>query len=116
MPLGTGEPETALRLLQSTKTIDPPIGWFADQILVLSAEAWLAAGEPQQAIATLAPEPDLASAEARLILARAFRLIGDLRTAETMIAQVPSDAAAISLITQVQCWLLQAGLAVEQGG
>ena len=115
LAIETGEPETALRLLQSTKTIDPPTGWFADQILVLSAEAWLAAGEPQQAIATLTPEPDLAPAEARLILARAFRLIGNLRAAETMITRTPSDPAAISLITQVHCWLLRAGLAVEQG-
>jgi LuxR family maltose regulon positive regulatory protein len=112
LAIDTGEPETALRLLQS---IDLPRGWFADQILVLSAEAWLAAGEPQRAIATLTPEPDLAPVEARLILARAFRSLGDLRTAETIITRVPSDPAAISLIAQVQCWLLRAGLAVEQG-
>ncbi len=32
-----------------------------------------------------------------------------------MITRMPSDPAAISLITQVHCWLLRAGLAVEQG-
>ena len=111
----TDEPETALRLLQPTSTVDAPNGWFADQFLVLSAEAWLAADEPQQALATLTPQPDLTPAEARLILARALRVIGDLRAAETMIARAPSDPAAISLITQVQRWLLQAELAVERG-
>lgn len=111
----TDEPETALRLLKSTSGPDAPSGWFADQFLVASADAWLAAGEPQQAIATLTPEPPLALAEARLILARAFRGVGDLRAAEAMLARVPSDPTAISLITQVQRWLLEAELAVAQG-
>ena len=111
----TDEPETALRLLRSARTMDAPSGWFADQFLVASADAWLAAGEPQQAIAALTPEPALAPAEARLILARALREIGDLLAADAMLARVPSDPTAISLITQVQRWLLQAELAVAQG-
>ena len=111
----TDEPETALRLLQAAKTMDGPSGWFADQFLVAAADAWLAAGEPQKAIAALTPEPALAPAEARLILARALREIGDLLAADAMLARVPSDPTAISLITQVQRWLLQAELAVAQG-
>ena len=111
----TDEPETALRLLQSTSTLDTPSGWFADQFLVASADAWLASGEPQQAIATLTPEPALALAEAQLILASALRGVGDLRAAEVMLARVPSDPIAISLITQVRRWLLEAELAVAQG-
>ena len=111
----TDEPETALRLLKSATTLDTPSGWFANQFLIASADAWLAAGEPQQAIATLTPEPALAPVEARLILARALRKIGDLRAAEAMLAQVPADPTAISLITQVQRSLLQAELAVAQG-
>jgi LuxR family transcriptional regulator, maltose regulon positive regulatory protein len=111
----TDEPETALRLLHPTSTLDALSGRFADQFLVASADAWLAAGEPQQAIPTLTPEPALAPAEARLILARALRRVGDLRAAEAMLARVPSDPTAISLITQVRRWLLQAELAVAQG-
>ena len=111
----TDEPETALRLLQSTSTLDTPSGWFADQFLVTSADAWLAAGEPHQAIATLTPKPALALAEAQLILASALRGVGDLRAAEVMLARVPSDPTAISLITQVRRWLLEAELAVAQG-
>jgi LuxR family transcriptional regulator, maltose regulon positive regulatory protein len=111
----TDEPETALRLLQSTTTMAAPKGWFADQFLVAIADAWLAAGEPQQAIATLTPEPARASAEARLILARALREIGDLRAAEAMLARVPTDPTAISMINQIRRWLLQAELGVAHG-
>ena len=40
--------------------------------------------------------------------------LDDLRAAEAMIARVPSDPTAVSLITQVRRWL-QAELAVAQG-
>jgi LuxR family maltose regulon positive regulatory protein len=110
----TGEPESALRLLH---TVDATTGspWCVDQFRTARAEAWLAAGEPQQAIATLGPKADVASAEARLILARALRLAGDFCAAEETLKAVPLDPAAISLINQVQHWMLQAELAVGQG-
>ena len=113
----TDEPETTLRLLSSMGRIDSqiPAGWFADRLLIARAEAWLAAGEPQQAIATLTPEPELASAEARLILARSLLRIGDLPAAETMVARIPPDPVGTTLATQVQRTLLVAQLAVEQG-
>ena len=57
--------------------------------MIAKAEAWLAAGEPQQAIATLTPEPELAPAEARLILARSLLRLGDLPAAEMMVARIP---------------------------
>jgi LuxR family maltose regulon positive regulatory protein len=113
----TGEPETALRLLRPNNPTDPEqsSSWFADQFLIATAEAWLAVGEPQRAIATLSPEPELAIAEARLILVRALRLMGDFQAAEEMLARGPFDLVELSLITQVQRWLLEAELAVEQG-
>jgi LuxR family maltose regulon positive regulatory protein len=112
----TGEPETAIRLLKSASKIDTPIsGWFADQFMIATADAWLAAGEPEQAIAAFSFEPDLAPAEGRVILGRALRRVGKLQDAEAILAGIPSDPAAISLITQVQCWLLGAEIAVEQG-
>ena len=113
----TDEPETALRLLHSTKPADSQIwnGWFADQFLVATAEASVAAGEPQQAIATLTPQPDLAVAEARLLLARALALVGDLDAAKQTLAQVPSEAVATSIVAQVQRWLLLAQFVVDPG-
>jgi LuxR family transcriptional regulator, maltose regulon positive regulatory protein len=117
LALVTDEPEIALRLLQSTDAVDCPIrdGWFADQFLAATAEAWLAAGEPRQAIATLTPEPDLAVVEAKLLLARALRLIGDLDAAKALLAQVPSASVAMSVVAQVRRWLLLAQLPIERG-
>jgi ATP/maltotriose-dependent transcriptional regulator MalT len=117
LALVTDEPEIALRLLQSTEVVDGPMrdGWFADQFLVATAEAWLAAGEPQQAIATLTSESDLAVVEARLLLARALLLVGDLDAAKAMLAKVPADSVAMSVVAQVQRWLLLAQLPIEHG-
>jgi LuxR family transcriptional regulator, maltose regulon positive regulatory protein len=108
----SGEPESALRLLHPVQTTSE---WFADQVRVATAEAWLAAGEPQQVIDTLSPEPQLAFADARLLSARALRLTGGLQAAEQMLARVPSDPIEISLISQVKRFLLQAELALEDG-
>ena len=102
LALVTDEPETALRLLQSTGTGDCHVrnGWFADQFLVATAEAWVAAGEPQRAIATLTPEPDLAVVEARLLVARALRLVGGARDSglsrrhATFLASTPEPLTA----------------------
>ncbi len=117
LALVTDEPEIALRLLRSTDVVDCPIrdSWFAVQFLVATAEAWLAAGEPQQAIATLTSEPDLAVVDARLLLARALRLVGELDAAKALLAQVPSDSVAMSVVAQVQRWLLLAQLPIEHG-
>jgi LuxR family transcriptional regulator, maltose regulon positive regulatory protein len=111
------EPEIALRSLQSVDMIDShiPAGWLADQLLIARAQAWLAAGEPQHAIATLSPEPDCAPAEAKLILARSLLRIGNLVAAASTAARVLSDSAGISLTCQVKQWLLAAELAVLQG-
>ncbi|HEY6686552.1 MAG TPA: hypothetical protein VI094_10150, partial [Propionibacteriaceae bacterium] len=112
----TDEPETALRLLHDGGT-DGQVtsGWFAVQFLVASAEAYLAAGEPQQAIAALIPEPDLAGAEGKLITAKALWRLNDLPAAEATLAKVPSDPAAISTTSQVQRLLLAAELAAARG-
>ena len=117
LALVTDEPEIALKLLQSTDVVHGRIrdGWFADQLLVAAAEAWLAAGEPQQAIATLTSESDLAVVEARLLLARALRVVGDLGAAKALLAQVPPDSVAMSVVAQVQRWLLLAQLPIEPG-
>jgi LuxR family maltose regulon positive regulatory protein len=116
LALVSGEPETALRLLESTAATDQIAdGWFADQFLVATAEAWLAAGEPQQAIATLTPVPELAATEAKLILVRALRLVGDPGAAREVLGQVRTDPAGMAIISQVRRWLLQAELALEQG-
>jgi LuxR family transcriptional regulator, maltose regulon positive regulatory protein len=110
----TGEPESALRVLHAVDA-ETSGSWFADQFRIATAEAWLATGEPQQAIAALSPEPELAPAEAKLTLVRALRLVGELGAAEKVLEGVPSDPATIPLITQVQRWMLAAELAFEQG-
>lgn len=117
LALASDEPETALRLLESASMMDCEIvdGWFADQFLLARAESLLALAEPQQAIAVLTPAPQLAAAEARLILVRAVRLAGDRGAAKQMLGQVPSDPVAMSIISQTRRWLLQAELAIEQG-
>jgi len=117
LALASDEPETALRLLESASMMDCEIvdGWFADQFLLARAESLLAVAEPQQAIAVLTPAPELAAAEARLILVRAAQLAGDRGAAKQMLAQVPSDPVAMSIISQTRRWLLQAELAIEQG-
>jgi LuxR family maltose regulon positive regulatory protein len=116
LALASDEPETALRLLESTRMMYCEIldGWFADQFLLARAEAWLAAGEPQQAIAVLTPQPDLVAADARLILARAAQLSGDPGAANEILGQVPFDPVAMSIISQTRRWLLLAELAIEQ--
>jgi LuxR family maltose regulon positive regulatory protein len=117
LALASDEPETALRLLESTSIMDCEIvdGWFADQFLLARAESLLAVAEPQRAIAVLTPAPELAATEARLILVRAAQLAGDRRAAKQMLGQVPSDPALMSIISQTRRWLLQAELAIEQG-
>ena len=112
----TDEPETTLRLLHAGG-MDTQVtsGWFADQFLVASAEAYLAVGEPQQAIAALIPEPDLAATEGKLIIAKAWRNLNDLPAADAIMAKVPSDPAAISIMAQVRRLLLAAELAASQG-
>jgi LuxR family maltose regulon positive regulatory protein len=113
----TGEPDTALRLLHKPGVMDLETSsqWFADQFQIAAAEAWLAVDDVDQAIATLDTEPELAAAEARLILAKALRRAGRFRAGTEVLARVPTDPVAISPNTQVRLWLLQAEVAVEQG-
>ena len=113
----TGEPDTALRLLHKPGAMDLETSsqWFADQFQIAAAEAWLAVDDVDQAIATLDTEPELAAAEARLILAKALRRAGRFRAGTEVLARVPTDPVAISPSTQVLLWLLQAEVAVEQG-
>ena len=114
----TGEPEAALRLLRGPpRAVDDQAfsQWFADQFRIATAEAWLVADEVDQAITTLDTEPELAAAEARLILAKALRRAGRIRAGAEVLARVPTDPVAISPNTQVRLWLLQAEVAVEQG-
>ena len=117
LALATDEPEIARRLVQTTDAVDCPMrhGWFADQFLVATAEAWIAADEPRQAIGTLTSESDLAVVEARLLLARALRLVGDLDAARAQLTQLPSDSVAMSVSAQVRRCLLLAQLPIEHG-
>jgi len=116
MALVTGEPHRALRLLRPSSRVDLPMcdGWFADQFLLASAEAYLAAGEPEQTIAMLTPLPELAGPEGSVLLARALLEVGPHAHAAEIMAQRP-DSTSTSLVSDLQCWLVQAQLAAERG-
>jgi LuxR family transcriptional regulator, maltose regulon positive regulatory protein len=116
MALVAGEPDSALRLLPPG-TVDSLMygGWFFSQFLVASAEANLAAGEPQQAIATLTSLSDLGGAAGSVLLARALLETGSHAAAADVLMRVPPHSTSTPLVCGVQCWLLQAELAVERG-
>jgi len=114
----TGEPDAALRLLRPPAELndsETSSSWFADHVRIAIAEAWLAAGEVERAIGTLDPEPQLAVADARLVMVKALRLAGRFQAGTELLARVPTDPVEISLSTQVRLWLLQAEVAAEQG-
>ncbi|MCW2803347.1 MAG: hypothetical protein JWN06_1564 [Propionibacteriaceae bacterium] len=112
-----GEPEVALRVLAVTGGTTPVArpGWLADRISVAMAEAHLAAGDPQQVLATLTPEPRHTMVEGRVLAAAARRAIGDKRGARALLTSVEGKVAEAPLPTAVQAWILEAQLAGEAG-
>jgi LuxR family maltose regulon positive regulatory protein len=80
---------------------------------VAAAEANLAAGDPQRALAALTPEPNQAVIEARVLAAAARRAIGDKRGARALLAAVENRVAEAPLPLAVQLWSLEAQLAVD---
>ena len=78
-----GRPDSALRLLAgwevASSTGDG--GWLDELVAIASAEALIAAGEPDRALASLTPVPQRTAVEAGVLSAIARRDIGDLRGA-----------------------------------
>ena len=112
-----GEPEVAVRQLTDLRQTQAAAqaGWLADRSTVALAEAQLAAGDPQRALAALTPEPRHAWVEARALAASARYLVGDRRGARALLAAVGDGTADAPLPAVVQIWSLDAQLASEMG-
>src|SRR5215207_7834066 len=112
----TDGPYAALSQLQHTASpgSNASAGWFAAQLTLATADAYLAAGEAGQAIPLLGSLPHSARDEASLLLAKAHRVTGDLPGAEAALAQTGFHSAVNGLVTEVRRWLLLAQLHAER--
>src|SRR5215204_7043572 len=112
----TDGPYAALSQLQHTASpgSNASAGWFAAQLTLATADAYLAAGEARQAIPLLGSLPHSARDEASLLLAKAHRVGGDLPGAEAALAQTGFNSAVNGLVTEVRRWLLLAQLHAER--
>jgi LuxR family maltose regulon positive regulatory protein len=112
-----GEPEVAVRLLTDVRQTQAAAqaGWLADRFTVALAEAHLASGDPQRALAVLTPEPRHSWVEARAVAASARLLVGDRRGARALLAAIGDGTADAPLPAVVQVWSLEALLASEMG-
>lgn len=109
-----GRPDAALCRLAAASTSGDG-AWLDDLLTMASAEALLAAGEPQRALALLTPVPTRTAAEADVLAAIARRDVGDLRGAGAGLAAASVGLAESPLGVQVQAWVLEARLAQEDG-
>ena len=112
-----GRPDSALRLLAGWETASSTgdAGWLDELVAIASAEALIAAGEPDRALASLTPLPQRTAVEAGVLSALARRDIGDLRGAGAGLAAASAGLAASPLGFQVQAWVLEAQLAQGDG-
>jgi len=113
----TGQPDAATRLLAgvSEGALAPQTGWLTDLVTITRAEALLASGEPQRALAAVTPVPGWAVVEASVVAAAARLRIGDARGAQAVLAAVVADLERAPLARQIQAWLLEARLAAGRG-
>ena len=90
-------------------------GWLSDLVTIARAEALLASGEPQRALALVTPLPARAVVEASVVAASARRGIGDVRGAEAVLAKAVPGLESAPLPWQIQAWLLESRLAEDRG-
>lgn len=111
-------PDTALRLLAPAVKAAAGIDdneWLTDLLVLASAEALIAAGEPARALAAITPVPARARAEAGVLAAAARRDIGDPRGARAALEAAATELNGAPLGIQIQAWLLEARLAHADG-
>lgn len=115
--IGTGRPDAAIRLLVGAAELatDPAAGWLADLLTITRAEALLASGEPQRALATVTPMPARAIAEATVVAAAARRRVGDVRGAQAVLSRAVAELDRAPLAVQIQAWVLESQLAEDRG-
>lgn len=118
LSIALGTPEAAIRLLAAREPAVPaarPMGWLAELLTVVRAEALIASGEPDRAMALLTPVPQHAVVEAMVMAALARRTIGDVRGALAVLSRAVTDLDHAPLALQVEAWLLEARMAEDQG-
>ena len=115
--IATDQPDAATRLLAGASELasSPATGWLSDLLTIAKAEALLASGEPQRALATVTPMPGRAIAEATVVAAAARRGIGDLRGAQAVLSRALAELDRAPLAVQIQAWLLESQLAEDRG-
>lgn len=117
LAIARGTPEAAIRLLAAREPAVPAArsaGWLAELLTVVRAEALIASGEPDRAMALLTPVPQHAVVEAMVMAALARRTIGDVRGALAVLSRAVSDLDHAPLALQIEAWLLEARMAEDQ--
>lgn len=114
--VATQQPDAASRLLAAATTKTQERTSWGDGILAAAhAEALLAAGESQRALATLTPLPDDARAEAAVVTAAGRQAIGDSRGAGAVLRSVVDALERAPLGLQIRSWILEARIAAKHG-
>ena len=116
--IATGQPEAATRLLADSgnpAASGAEADWLRDLVTTVRAEALLAAGEPQRALATVTPMPRRAIAEAAVVTTAARRSVGDVRGAQAVLNRAVVDLEQAPLVLQIEAWLLECTLAEDRG-
>lgn len=116
--MATAQPDAAVGVLAvgvDTTAISPASGWISGVMDAARADALLASGEPQRALAVVTPLPRHAPVEASVAAAAARRGIGDARGASAVLGAVASALDASPLALQIRARILEARLADEMG-
>jgi|tagenome__1003787_1003787.scaffolds.fasta_scaffold20985398_4 LuxR family maltose regulon positive regulatory protein len=116
--IDSGRPDEALRLAGSWPTAlegGAPSEWLVGQATSVSAEALLALGESQQALALVTSGLAAGSPDRAVLTAEARRRIGDLRGAGAALVSAADELRRAPRGTQVRAWLLEARLVHERG-
>ena len=117
LSIAIGAPEAATRLLAAREAARPAAGpsdWLSELLVVTRAEALIASGEPQRAMALLTPVPQHAVVEAMVTAALARRMVGDVRGALAVLSRAVTDLDHAPLALQIEAWLLEARMAEDQ--
>ena len=117
LSIAIGAPEAATRLLAAREAAAPTLGptdWLSELLTVARAEALIASGEPQRAMALLTPVPQHAVVEAMVVAAHARRTVGDVRGALAVLSRAVPDLDHAPLALQIEAWLLEARMAADQ--
>ena len=114
----TNQPDAALRLLLpalSGARQEGQSGWLLDQLSLASAEALLSAGEPRRALELVTPAPPALRLEDGVLAASAHHDLGEVHEARAALTAVAGKLEGVPLGVQVDCWMLEARLAHEEG-